>query len=449
MKLHLAPHALPIFLSVVLSAAPAAAASTDVGPGESGTGSSDGSEHVPAVPGPTAPTPAVKGDPKSPITVGGYLQSQYEHHQDSEDQLRQDGANLNLDRFLVRRARLKLAGDWEWVGANIEFDGNTTSGGFHADLYRAEAKLHYRPDPSAPALVEGAIGAMTIPFGFELVQSSRLRPFMERSLVVRSLFPSPVDLGARVGGAWRWLHATVAVMNGEPKSSGAFSGGDPNGAKDLLVRVGVDTKDAAPLRVSGNVSFLGGRGFHAGTEASKARVEWRDLNEDGVAQPYEYSTVPARAATPSQNFRRWAVGVDAQLEYQTALGSSWLLGEVILAQNLDRFLFENDPVVTGLDAREFGWYVAAVQELGRYALAGVRFDSYDPDSNAFDSRRGKLVPRSMAIQTFSPVVGLVLPDLARLTFQYDFTLDHLARDEQGLPADRSNDAWTLRLQVNL
>lgn len=431
----LALHSLPILLSVSLCASPAVA-------------ETDTSEHVPAVPATPAPTPAIRGEPSSPITVGGYLQSQYEHHTDSEDQLRQDGKSLNLDRFLVRRARLRLAGDWEWAGAVVEFDGNTTSGGFRADLYRAEAKLHYRPS-SAPALVEGAIGLMTIPFGFDLVQSSRLRPFMERSLVVRSLFPSPVDLGARVGGTWEWLHWTVAAMNGEPRGSGAFAGGDPNDAKDLLVRVGVDTGSAAPLRVSGNVSFLTGRGFHAGTPATKARVEWRDLNEDGIAQQFEYTPVPGRAATPSKNFTRWAVGADVQLEYPTSLGSTWLLGEMILAQNMDRFLFENDPVVTGLDAREFGWYVAAVQELGKYAMAGFRFDTYDPDANSFDSRRGKLVPRSMRIDTFSPMVGLVLPDIARLTFQYDFIRDHLARDEQGLPADLDNDAWTVRLQVNL
>ncbi|HEY0840579.1 MAG TPA: hypothetical protein VGD74_10375 [Vulgatibacter sp.] len=436
MKFPLALHAIPIFLSASLHAAPALA-------------ETDGSEHVPAVPSAPAPAPAVRGEPSSPVTVSGYLQSQYEHHLDSEDQLRQGGKALNLDRFLVRRARLRLAADWEWAGGVIEFDGNTTSGGFHADLYRAEAKLHYRPSPNAPALVEGAIGAMTIPFGFDLVQSSRLRPFMERSLVVRSLFPSPVDLGARVGGTWEWLHWTVAAMNGEPKSSGAFAGGDPNGAKDLVVRVGVDTGSDAPLRVSGNVSFLGGKGFHAGTDATKSRVEWRDLNEDGIAQQYEYTPVPGRAATPSKNFDRWAVGADVQLEYVSSIGSTWLLGEMILAQNLDRHLFQNDPVETGLDARGFGWYVAAVQELGKYAMAGFRFDSYDPDANSFDSRRGKLVPRSMRIDTFSPMVGLVLPDIARLTFQYDFIRDHLARDEQGLPADLANDAWTLRLQVNL
>ena len=53
------------------------------------------------------------------------------------------------------------------------------------------------------------------------------------------------------------------------------------------------------------------------------------------------------------------------------------------------------------------------------------------------------------IETFSPVVGLQLPDLARLTFEYDVILDHLGRDTRGIPTDLANNAWTIRLQVQL
>jgi hypothetical protein len=53
------------------------------------------------------------------------------------------------------------------------------------------------------------------------------------------------------------------------------------------------------------------------------------------------------------------------------------------------------------------------------------------------------------VTTYSPLVGIQLPKRARLCFQYDIIKDHLARDVSGVPTDLKNNAWTLRLQVNL
>lgn len=378
------------------------------------------------------------------ISLSGYLQTQYESHADSEDQLDPRGDTLNRDFFRVPRARLRLLGDWGIAGAHLELNGGTGPRGHFLDLYRAEGILRYRPAPDAAPIVEASLGLMKIPFGYELVESSSRRPFMERSLVVRSLFPVTTDIGVRVGGNLGPFHWTFAAMNG---TQPGFLGVDPNESKDLLVRVGFDTRAGSVFRFSGDVSVLQGWGFHAGSPATKPRLEWRDLNEDGVVQPFEMVGVPGRASTPSANFHRWAVGADAQIEIDTPLGATRLLGEIILAQNLDRHLFQNDPEVTGLDARQFGFYAGIVQEFGDHVFAGFRYDSYDPDANVFDNRGGKLVPRSMRIQTFAPVVGLVLPERARLSFQYDFVQDNFARDGAGIPTDGANDGWTLRLQV--
>lgn len=378
------------------------------------------------------------------LSISGYLQTQYESHADSEDQLDPQGGTLNRDFFRVPRARLRVLGDWGIAGAHLELNGGTGPRGHFLDLYRAEGILRYRTEPDAAPIVEGRLGLMKIPFGYELVQSSSRRPFMERSLVVRSLFPNTTDSGALVGGTFGAFHWQFAAMNG---TQPGFLGEDPNARKDLLVRVGFDTRASSLLRFSGDVSVLQGKGFHPGSPATKPRLEWRDLNEDGVVQPFETAGVPGRAAIPSASFHRWAVGADAQIEITTPIGATRLLGEIILAQNLDRHLFQNDPEVTGLDARQFGFYAGIVQELGDHVFAGFRYDSYDPDANVFDNRGGKLLPRDMRIQSYSPVLGLVLPERAQLSFQYDFVQDGLARDETGIPTDRANDSWTLRLQV--
>jgi len=53
------------------------------------------------------------------------------------------------------------------------------------------------------------------------------------------------------------------------------------------------------------------------------------------------------------------------------------------------------------------------------------------------------------VRTFSPVVGFQVPHRARLLFQYDFIHDALARDAAGVPTDKKNNTWTLRLQGEL
>ncbi len=82
-------------------------------------------------------------------------------------------------------------------------------------------------------------------------------------------------------------------------------------------------------------------------------------------------------------------------------------------------------------------------------MIGIRYDLYNPNSDSTDSRGGKFLPSSQTIRTVSPLVGLTLPDRARLVFQYDHISDLLARDSKGVPTDFKNDQWTLRLQVML
>jgi hypothetical protein len=59
------------------------------------------------------------------------------------------------------------------------------------------------------------------------------------------------------------------------------------------------------------------------------------------------------------------------------------------------------------------------------------------------------LPKTQTVKTLSPLVGLVLPERARLLLQYDFIRDYLARDDAGVPSDADNNQWTLRLQVEL
>ena len=414
-------------------------------------------------PRPAAPASFTASLLPSDFGISAYVQAQYEHHQDSQDEVQQGGTYLNQDRFLIRRGRVRFDAAWRFAELALELDGNTARGPSFS-LRRAEASLVYRGskpwsgkitrrderdvDPPPVALT---LGLTEIPFGHELVESARERVFAERSQGSLAFFPSEPDLGVRVSGGLGFFRYSIAILNGEPVDdrSGGRGGRDPNSAKDIVARIGADAHPTPGSRISGGVSVLRGEGFHQGTEATKNGVQWRDANENSLIDPGELTASPGAAATPSESFPRWAFGADLRLRARTSLGWSTLSGEVTLASNLDRGLFVADPVLTSVDVRELSYYAAFVQEITPYALAGLRFDTYDPNADFFDKRQGKLVPTSQAIHTFSPIVGLALPSHARLIFQYDIVRDLLAKDARGVPVDLKNDRFTLRLQVSL
>jgi hypothetical protein len=387
--------------------------------------------------------------PPEGVSVGGFVQSQYEAHQDSQDQLNANGGTLNKDRFSIRRARVAVTGEWEYAAMVVQLDANTTNGP-QVDLRKAEASLQYRPDRTLPPMLMATLGLFDIPFGFETDETSHTRYFMETTTASSALFPGQADLGLRLAGALGFFRWTIAVQNGEPIGEASpYVAQDPNAGKDIIARFGFDAHPRRDLQLAGGVSGLTGQGFHPGNIPSGSSLQWHDINGDGAVQPNELVGVDSQSGTASQNFNRWAVGGDFRTSVRWWPGVLKFYTELVLAQNLDRGLYVADPILTGLDQRELGFYVAALQEVTRWGIVGVRYDYYDPNSNLFDKRGGSLIPYSEAIQTVSPLVGLVLPDRARLLLQYDIIHNAYARDAVGVPTSLANNVLTLRLQVQL
>jgi hypothetical protein len=380
------------------------------------------------------------------LRLSGYAQVEYHRDQLSRDELFPDGETRNLDRFLVRRGRLRLRGDWDWFRVALEIDASTVRG-IGVSVRRAQLTALYRGDASEP-LVALTLGLTTQPFGRELRIGSDRFPFMERSTGSLALFPGPTDAGARVHGQVGGIVYDVGVFNGTPvdDESGALTR-EPTRAPDVIARVGAEgllADDAVELE--GGVSFLYGTGFHPGDEGDKNHVEWVDLNENGFVDTGELVPVPARGATPSRTFRRWALGVDLAGGLRTKLGWTRLFGEVTIASNLDRGFFVADPIENGADLRELAAYVVLVQDVTPYVRVGYRFDLYDPDFDRLDNRRGALLPVDASVQTHSPNVTARWPGVGLLALQYDRVRDTLGRDVRGVPTDVKNDRWTLRVQ---
>ena len=385
-------------------------------------------------------------DSKS-LSFAGFAQADLWFRQSSEDQLNASTlAPLNQNRFLLRRGRLRGTYETEFVSGALELDANTVNGN-QVRVVGVEASLRW-PGGAAQPIAQVTIGMFKIPFGWEVLQSDCDRTFLERSTVVRALFPGEYDLGARLQGSWRFLRYAMAIQNGEPIGERTFPALDPNHSKDIVGRIGVDTPLGAFARWVAGISAVYGRGFHPGTPATKPTLVWQDRNEDGIYESGELMTVPGVAATPSANFSRFGLGLDARASFRLPrLGETVLYGEVIWAKNLDRAVMVADPLgPLGRDLREMGYYVAAVQDLGRYLQLGVRYDFYDPDRDATDLQGAILVPSSHSYHTLALALALRYGP-GRLVFEYDLNRNHLGRSREGVPVSLADNLFALRSEV--
>ncbi|HEX3758303.1 MAG TPA: hypothetical protein VHW23_06335 [Kofleriaceae bacterium] len=378
------------------------------------------------------------------LSLSGLVQIDATVRQSSEDEVRQSGDPLNQDRFFLRRGRLRATAVYGQLSGLAEIDLNTVSG---SQVRVSAAEVAYQLAPWLGA----AVGLIKIPFGFEVVQSDKDRLFLERSTVVRALFPGEYDVGARLAGGWRFLRYAVAAQNGEPAGEKGFALRDPNQAKDITARAGV-VAPVGPVEVAAGVSLLTGRGFHAGTPATKDTLVWKDLNEDGVVTANEITVVQGLAATPSSNFDRFGVGGDLELTIDLArLGKLTAYGEVMVAGNLDRAIVVADPTdITGAgrDFRELGYHAGLVYEPGAASAFGVRYDRYNPDADASELRVGNVVPVDQTLSTLS-VAAALRGSHGRLILEYDHNTNHSGRTAAGVPTNLGDDAVTLRAEIQL
>jgi len=401
-----------------------------------------------------------------PMTAGafhfsGFVQTDWVvSNQASQDQLNSStSAPLNQDRFLLRRGHLRADADYGLVLGSLEIDANTVNG---PQVRPIDAEVSFRwpakPTYNEPYLM-ATMGLMRTPFGFEVLERDNERPFLERSAIIRALFPGEFDLGFRLQGGWRFLNYAIGLMNGDPIGENAFPGRDPNQSKDLVFRAGFETSKDDPVRFEGGMSGVSGTGFHSGTAATKDTLVWRDTNEDGVVSLDEIQVISGSPATPSQNFHRFALGADLRFIVRVpVIGKFVARGEIVRGSNLDRGIEPADPVTAGHDLREIGYYLGFTQEVTDYGMFGVRYDRYNPDSDANAQQGVNVVPADRSYSTLAFLLGLRYADpikawrrpryVGRLLFEYDHNTNPLGLTAAGIPTTLASDAFTIRGEVS-
>jgi len=382
------------------------------------------------------------------LSFAGYAQTDFAVRQSSSDQVTTStGDPLNQNRFALRRARFATTVDRGYVAGLLELDANTVSGPQVRPIH-FEATVRLPGEAGMPPLAALTAGLFKIPFGYEVMQGDTERLFMERSAVVQEFFPGEFDLGARLAGGWRFLRYALAVQNGEPAGTKAFPQRDPNYAKDVTGRLGLEAPIVAGFNAAAGFSALAGRGFHKGLAPTKAGVVWNDRNEDNSVTLNELVGTAAKAAVPSQNFDRSALGLDGRMTVQSPLGTSALYGEVMWGKNLGRgSRFIADPIAIGRDISGFGYNLALAQDLSSHFQVGVRYDYYDPDHDHSDLQAAQQVPSSVSYQTWAIAAAIRTPG-ARLVAEYDVNRNHNGRDRAGMPINLADNAFLLRAEVS-
>jgi hypothetical protein len=355
-------------------------------------------------------------------------------------------APLNTQRFYIRRAQPRISVESKYVGAALMIDGNTNNGP-QMRLLEAHVDARVPGKDGEPPPIAAQLGTFRTPFGFETYQPDSQRLWLERTSSSRALFANGWDLGARLHGGWRFLRYSLAMMDGSPVGSGAFDLQDPTRAKDLVFRVGVDAVIANGVRVMAGLSGLTGQGFHAATPSTKDGIAWFDDNENGIVELTELRPVSGTAGTPSQTFDRFAIGADARAVARIgSLGDLVVQLEIYRGSNLDRGLVPSDPIVAKRNVRQLGWTVGASQELTRFAVIGVRYDAYDPDSDARDQAATGLVPAPRTFSTLALTAAARLPP-GRLILEYDLNRNPFGRDATGAPTTLKDDMFSVRAEV--
>lgn len=426
------------------------------------------------------PAASESGELATPrLRTGGWLQTDWVvHHRASGQVETASAAAPSSERFVLRRARVRLDGRYEYAFARLEADLNSvrgvelrpfnvsaglgwsaSGGGARIGAQRADvppapadaapsvlasARPAAAPDAPRAFAVSGTLGLFRIPFGFDAVEGATQRPVLERARVIRALFPGQRDIGVGLDAEYLVFRLSLAVMNGTPVDG--TSPLEASSGKDVLGRFGVENQLGPHVRLHVGFSGLHGTGVHPAPADATGPSSPPDGNADGgidLAPPNASAgtasaTARASDALAARGFDRFALGADARLRVALpSLGALTLRAEVVRAQNLDRGAERADPVAAGRDLRELGWIIGASQELTRFALLAVQYDVYDPDTVATEV----LMPsRGTRASMLSVAASLRLAPW-RCMMQYDHEEN---APPQLAPGRIRNDGFTLR-----
>ncbi|MFA6570691.1 MAG: porin [Bacteroidota bacterium] len=298
------------------------------------------------------------------IKISGYLQINFEKSEASKGFFMNpyDSTDFVQARFRVRRSRIKVAYDAGITQFVVQ--GDFSNAGF--ELKDAYLSLTC-PWTKAWDFQAGVFNRPN----YEVEYSSSQRESMERSLVVRTLYPGERDLGIMATiHPNDWFKLQLAGFNNT--FQGTYKQNGPNFNNEPLYFMARLTKEFAFQDL--------GLGLDLGAHLRYGNVvsNTNKLLESDVATKAAADTVSLKKG--DKVGRTW-FGFEAQLFYDL-FGGMKLMGEYIMGNDVNQLgtagSKTNGPAIR---KRSFnGFYVMLVKNITEEFQFAVKYDSYNPNT---------------------------------------------------------------------
>ncbi len=339
------------------------------------------------------------------IKVSGYIQAQYENYE--TDLVKKTGDPFDV--FFIRRARVKFTYEaLEGVQFVLQPDFSTNN----LSLKDAYVVVN---DPwlNIFSLWAGQFNRLN----YEVEYSSTQREVLERSRVIRSIYPGEREIGLKLEIAPQKipLKFQIAMLNGNFTGKEAK---DSDGKKDIMAR----------LIYSVNLSSLGigidlGGHFYNGGIRQNSTKYFSDIDSkiDSTSQ-FDYLK------------KQW-FGLEAQM-YFDILGGMSLKGEYINGVNSSIGDSQKNPY----KSREFsGFYAYFIKNIGTKHQLVARYDFFDPNTKTASEEASSEV----FYKTWTFAWQYYFNDFIRISFNYEMPQNETNSKNK----DLKDNVFGIRLQA--
>lgn len=301
-------------------------------------------------------------DKMKKMKISGYLQMNWEQTE-SESGFGVDPYDATDEvksRFRLRRARVKFTYEESFGRMVVQADfGNTK-------LELKDAYLEF--DEPWLRMISLRMGVFNRP-AYEVEYSSSQRESVERSAVIRALYPGERDLGAMITLAPEDLFTfQFAAFNNT--HLGTYTQSNPNYGSEPLYFMTRLTKSLT----LGEVGLdLGAHARFGNTRLNTNRVIESDSPTSGSGAVVDSTTY----AVGDGVGRNW-YGFEMQLYYDF-LGGMKILGEYIMGSDVNQL--STAAPLSPARLRDFsGWYVMLVKNVGTDFQVAAKYDVYTPNT---------------------------------------------------------------------
>lgn len=360
-------------------------------------------------------------DKMKKLKISGYIQMNYEMLPEDGDvnfgTSPYDGSDEITSRFRLRRSRIKFTYQEDFGRMVIQADfGN-------AKLELKDAYLEF--DEPWLRMMSLRFGVFNRPV-YEVEYSSSQRESVERSAVIRALYPGERDLGAMLTLAPEDLFALqLAAFNNT--QLGTYSQSNPNFSDEPLYFMARLTKSFT----------LGDVGLDLGAHARFGNTV---LNTNKVITAENNGTIiDSTTYTAGGTLGRNWFGIEAQLYYDF-FGGMKILGEYLTGSDVNQ-LGTASPA-SPARMRDFsGYYVMLVKNVGTDFQVAVKYDRYSPNT-AIDEDRIN-TPSELSRSTLGFGLHNYTFENVRLTLWYE---NNSRATTTAFDTDPKDDLLTFRAQ---